>query len=206
MKNKALFSSLLFSLTVLATTLSSAAPFPRGVPSSQLEPEIGVYTNEEVGFTLQSQGTNWVLGEPPESSQGLEALFYAQEKNQDGRALLTIRVDKNTGASDVQTYMEKWGQEYPRYGFQVLGSRSFEINGQNGYVVDLVNREKSRQMRQVVYFKDQNAVILTCRDGLSTFETSLRSCNSIMRSFAWTQGTDKPPGARAPSQQEAPAN
>jgi hypothetical protein len=54
-------------------------------------------------------------------------------------------------------------------------------------VLDLINRDNGRQLRQVVFLKKQKAVILTCRDQVSTFKDSLKNCNQIIRTFQWTE-------------------
>ena len=95
-------SALLFGFLFFSTFTSHAAPFPRGLPSSQMEPQIGLYQNQEVGFRLESKGTDWTLGEAPKSAAGIEALYYAPEKSGDSRGLLTVRVDKNVEAADLK--------------------------------------------------------------------------------------------------------
>src|SRR5690606_2220919 len=140
-----------------------------------------------------------ILDQAPADAQGIDALYYAPTSAGENRGLLTIRVDKEVATPDLKTYMEKWNQEYPRYGFNVLGTRAFELDGQNGYVVDLVNRDRNRQMRQVIYYKDKVAVILSCRDDVKTFSNTLRSCNTIMTSFSWAKPVKSDtPKAEAP--------
>lgn len=100
-------------------------------------------------------------------------------------ASLTVRVDELKKDTSIDRYIQRWMKEYPRYGFDVLGSKPFVQNNQRGYVLDLVNREQGKQLRQVVFVKQKNAVILTCRDQIATFNTSLKSCNQIIRTFTW---------------------
>lgn len=184
-----LFSILSFSL------IANAAPFPRALPSSNIEPELGVYTHEKAGFKIAAQNTGWILDLAPRDAQGMEALFHAPAAS--GSGLLTIRIDNDLGAPSFEAYMEKWNQEYPRYGFDVLGTRSFELNGQTGHVVDLVNRERNRQMRQVIYNKGNMAVVLSCRDEVADFEDTLKNCNSIMKSFTWLEPQAEQQGEKA---------
>ena len=77
-------------------------------------------------------------------------------------------------------------KEYPRYGFDVLGSGAFAQKNQRGYVLDLLDRDQKKQLRQVVFLKNKKAVILTCRDQQSSFKNTLKSCNEIIRNFNWT--------------------
>jgi hypothetical protein len=36
-----------------------------------------------------------------------------------------------------------------------------------------------------VFLKNKNAVIMTCRDRVATFQTSLKACNQIIKTFVW---------------------
>ena len=100
-------------------------------------------------------------------------------------ASLTVRVDELQKEIPLDKYIQKWMKEYPRYGFDVLGSKPFVQNKQRGYVLDLVNREQGKQLRQVVFLKQKKAVILTCRDRIVSFQDNLKGCNKIIRSFEW---------------------
>lgn len=100
-------------------------------------------------------------------------------------ATLTVRVDHLDRDTTLDRYIAKWMKEYPRYGFDVLGSKPFMQSKNKGYVLDLVNRTQGKQLRQVVFLKQKDAVILTCRDNVSTFQTSLRACNDIIKTFTW---------------------
>jgi hypothetical protein len=183
----------------LSAAIVNAAPFPRAIPSTTIEPELGVFTHQKAGFKIEAKNTGWVLDQAPKGTQGVEALFHSPSEGGKDRGLLTIRIDQDIQAPTFQAYMEKWNQEYPRYGFDVLGTRAFELNGQSGYVVDLINKERSRQMRQVIYHKDKMAVVLSCRDDVKKFENTLKSCNTIMKSFTWLNNANE----EAPQDQEA---
>lgn len=108
------------------------------------------------------------------------------EMKDDSKAVLTVRVDDLKKETTLDKYVQRWMKEYPRFGFDVLGSGAFSQNKQRGYVLDLVNRDQKKQLRQVVFLKGKEAVILTCRDNQSTFKDTLKSCNEIVRNFTWT--------------------
>ena len=101
------------------------------------------------------------------------------------RATLTVRVDQLEKKMEISQYVKRWTKEYPKFGFDVKGSKKFAMNGQNGYVVDLVNTSKKRQLRQVIFMKENKAVLLTCRDHISSFKSSLNECNKMIKSFKW---------------------
>ncbi len=160
------------------------APIPGTSSSELVKPELGIYRSP-LGFEISNATTDWLPTEAPEGSKFIETLYRSPNKAFDTRGTLTIRVDKLNKKQRLKSYMTRWNKEYPRFGFDVLGSKPFKLNKKSGYVVDLINREKQRQIRQVVFLKEKTAVILTCRDHISNFKNSLKSCNRIVKSFAW---------------------
>ena len=115
------------------------------------------------------------------------ALYKEQvdPKKKKDPATLTVRVDKIEQGLALDKYVQRWQKEYPKYGFDVLGSKPFVQGKDKGYVLDIINKTSKRQMRQVVFMKAENAVILTCRDEVQTFSSALKQCNQIIRSFSW---------------------
>ena len=61
------------------------------------------------------------------------------------------------------------------------------MNNEVAYMFDLVNKDTEKQLRQVVFLKETRAVILTCRDHIESFNDNLKDCNSIIRTFQWTE-------------------
>ena len=175
MKQFAVLSSL-----SLISSLAFAAPHPG---ASMVTPKIGVYRSP-LGFQIAAGDSGWQMAPASKESKYIAATFKAPGVK---TAALTVRVDQLEKDISLDNYMQKWLREYPRFGFDVLGSKPFIQNTRRGYVVDLINRENNKQMRQVVFLspKKKSAVILTCRDQIGTFKESLKPCNSIIRSFDW---------------------
>jgi hypothetical protein len=100
-------------------------------------------------------------------------------------ASLTVRVDKLSKTIPLAKYVNRWQKEYPKYGFDLLGSKPFVQNKNQGYVLDLLNRQSGKQMRQVIFMNDKKraAIILTCRDDVSRFKSTIKGCNQIVRTF-----------------------
>ena len=86
----------------------------------------------------------------------------------------------------LENYTKKWIRDYSNYGFDVLGSQTFALNGSKALVVDLFHKKSEQQMRQVLFLKNKKVVTLTCRDQQKTFEQTLIGCNQISKSFEWT--------------------
>jgi len=202
----------IFSLTALIALISSAAfaaPIPGTATSKLVSPQIGLY-HSPLGFQLNAAHTGWAHVAPPAGNKYVATVYRAEpgsvaaqihadlhsQGNVVGQkalasaaktspAMLTVRIDNLDKETTLDKYIGKWMKEYPRYGFDVLGSKPFLQAKNKGYVLDLVNRNQGKQLRQVVFLKQKNAVILTCRDRIATFQTSLKSCNEIIKTFTW---------------------
>ncbi len=204
-----LYAILFMTLAVLS---AQAAPIPGTTTSKLVSPQIGLY-HSPIGFQMNSGKTGWKHVAPPAGNKYIATVYRAEpgsvaaQMQNDLRAQgnivngnsstlsanvkvsapasLTVRIDDLDKDVSLDRYIAKWMKEYPRYGFDVLGSKPFIQNKQKGYVLDLVNRNQGKQLRQVVFLKQKKAVILTCRDGVATFQKSLASCNQIIKTFSW---------------------
>ncbi|MCM2280752.1 MAG: hypothetical protein NDI61_02770 [Bdellovibrionaceae bacterium] len=166
-----------------------AAPMPATSTSKLVAPQLGLFRSP-LGFEINAGGSGWIHSQGPRDSKFVQTVYRAPESaNQDGesRASLTVRVDKLEKAIAMPKYVQRWQKEYPKYGFDVLGSKPFTQGKLNGYVLDLVNRDSKKQIRQVVFIKKTAAVILTCRDDANSFKDSLKGCNQIIRTFDWKE-------------------
>lgn len=200
------------TLVALITVLSSlafAAPIPGTATSKLVSPQIGLYRSP-IGFQLSSGHTGWAHVAPPANNKYIATVYRAEPGSVASQmhadlhsganvvnskianssasknpATLTVRVDDLNRETTLDHYIGKWMKEYPRYGFDVLGSKPFLQAKNKGYVLDLVNRDQGKQLRQVVFMKQKRAVILTCRDQIATFQTSLKACNEIIKTFTW---------------------
>ena len=173
---------------LLASPLKSifAAPIP-GTSSSELfAPKIGVH-HSKYGFMIDGVSSNWLQTQPPKKSRYIETVYRSPEVKNETRATLTVRVDRLKKSLKLKNYVKRWVKEYPKYGYDVLGSKKFKSKGRRGYVIDLINSKKRRQLRQVIYLKNQTAVLMTCRDHVRSFKKSLRGCNKIVKSFTWVK-------------------
>jgi hypothetical protein len=194
---KQIFLSFAAALFFLAT-VSNAAPIPGTATSKLVSPQIGLY-HSPIGFQINAAHTGWAHVAPPAGNKFIATAYRAEpgsvasqmhadlhsQKPVGAPASLTVRVDELDKAVPIDRYVAKWMKEYPRYGFDVLGSKPFTQNKQKGYVLDLVNRDQGKQLRQVVFMKQKQAVIITCRDRVATFQTSLKACNQIIKTFTW---------------------
>ncbi len=186
----------LILLIFLVSSATQAAPMPGTSTSALVKPELGIF-HSKYGYEISAGGTGWLQSDTAIDQKFVEALYRSPKSatdnstdkstDKEGPATLTVRVDKMEKETTLDRYIQRWLKEYPKYGFDVLGSKSFMQNKAHGYVVDLVNRDQQKQLRQVVFMKKQVAIILTCRDQTKSFDVSRKNCNSIIRTFKWIE-------------------
>lgn len=187
---------LLLITTILLAQNAFSAPHPGGV--NKAKPTLGVY-NSPQGFQIQTAGTDWIQAAPPKNTRYIATVFRSPNKKNDMHATMTVRVDQLNSPMALNAYVKRWTQEYPKFGFDVKGTKKFSLNGNDGYFVDLVNPVKQRQLRQVIFMKDKKAVLLTCRDHINNFKSSIVECNKFIRSFKWQQAANKAPASAKPA-------
>lgn len=172
---------LLFSVICAVTSLSAfAAPIPGG---TAVKPQLGVYKSP-VGYEIAAATSTWKMAPTPKSNSFIVSMYTPVKKSE---ASLTLRIDKLNQEMSLQAYVERWKKEYPKYGFDVLGSKSFEQNSMMGYAIDLIQKDTRKEMRQVVFMKNKKAMVMTCKDREENFRSTLIACNQIMRTFKWTE-------------------
>ncbi len=175
MKMKLLIAGLL----VLSNT-GLAAPIPG---ATTVKPALGVFKSP-IGFEISAAASSWKMSTIPKSNSFIVAVFTPAQKSS---ASLTLRLDKLAKDASLQSYTQRWQKEYPKYGFDILGSKSFEQNGMLGYAIDLIQRDTRKEIRQVVFMKEKKAIVMTCKDSEANFRNSLKDCNQIMRTFKWSE-------------------
>lgn len=161
-----------------------SAPHPATAGSKLITPRLGFYRSPD-GFRIHSGDSGWLQAAPPRGNQTILTVYRSPQN--ESKASLTVRVDRLARGTSADRYIGRWIKEYPRFGFDVLGSQPFTQAGVRGHVIDLVNRDSKMQLRQVVFVNEprKRAAILTCRDNATGFSDTLKSCNSIVKTFEW---------------------
>lgn len=162
-----------------------AAPHPATSTSVLTNPQQGFYFQSQ-GFNLRTSGTDW-LPTPQNQDSLFESARFTPKGSLDSTASLSVRTDTLSKQSNLESYAKKWMRDYPSYGFEVLGAKSFAVSGSPGLVVDMVQRNKSKQLRQVILQQGQQVAILTCLDNQASFQKTLTSCNQLVKNFEWTK-------------------
>ncbi|NQY99351.1 MAG: hypothetical protein HRT45_01620 [Bdellovibrionales bacterium] len=180
------FILLAASLFVVGPVLSIAAPHPATSSSFVVGADSGRYFSEN-GFKVSLGKSKWQKAAPPKSFQTIEVIFKGPQSNTGEVApSLTVRRDDLKQPMGLERYVKQWRKDYPRFGFNILNSQRVTVGANIGFMLDLVHAETSNQLRQVVFVKDRQAVIFTCRDKKASFRQSLSDCNEIVRTFKWT--------------------
>ncbi len=163
-----------------------SAPHPGTSSSMLISYKKGWFISPK-GFTLHASGSSWVQLVPPEENHEVVTLFVSDDdKNQEGR--LTVRLDQlQEEEITLKRYVARWIKGYSNYGLKILGSKFFKHDGNSGFMIDLVNELQEKKLRQVVFLKNNNAVIFTCVDQNNNFLKSLKQCNKIVKSFSWSK-------------------
>ncbi len=175
----------LIPLFVLSFQLPAfGAPIPGTSSSKLMEGKLGVYKSK-FGFEILAKNTPWIQTKPPKKSRFIETVYRSPITRNNVRGTLTVRVDNMKKGTSLKSYVKRWIKEYPKYGYDVLGSKAFKTGKKKGYVIDLINQRKKRQLRQVIYLNKKTAVLMTCRDHTKSFRSTLKECNNIVKGFRW---------------------
>lgn len=168
-----------------------AAPHPVTTTSILTDPEKG-QSFRGFGFKMALTNSSWRPLQ--KNSEGLFAEIQFQNKeikSDTSQAQISIRMDDLLKPQNIESYAKKWMRDYPHYGFEVLGTKTFSHSGGQGLVVDLFHRQNNKQLRQVILLKDKKVAIFTCSDMKSKFTEILTACNHLVKGFSWLEASKK---------------
>ncbi len=169
---------LFFSSQVLA------APFPVTSSSILTDPSFGLFYRGH-GFSLKTVGTDWVLAPDENLSSPMSYKYISKSKSLSKSAELSLKMDQVSSKQNLDSYAKKWMKEYPQFGFEILGTKPLKMGGSNALLVDLYQKNKNQQVRQLIFHKGSKIVILTCTDERASFKKTLTQCNQMMSNFNW---------------------
>ncbi len=175
----------LLSILLLLSSAAMAAPHPATSSSVLTDPQQGHYFQSQ-GFNLRTLGTDW-LPVPQNKESLFESVRFTPKGDIESTASLSVRTDTISKQASLESYAKKWMRDYPSYGFEVLGTKAFAVDGIPGLVVDMVQKSKNKQIRQVILQNGQHMAILTCLDNQTSFQKTLVSCNQLVKNFDWNE-------------------
>lgn len=184
LKNCAWFQTSRNNLIALFAVLSLmshayAAPHPGAGSSALVSSEKGLFLSAK-GFKLGAEKTGWLFSLSKADNEEARLIDPTNPN-----ASLSLKMDQLRADLSLESYSKRWMKDYSSYGFDVMGAKPFQQNGQRGLVIDLVHRLTKKQMRQALFVKNKKAVVLTCLDEKATFATTLNQCNQIIKTFEW---------------------
>jgi hypothetical protein len=179
-------SALIALLTMFGST-SFAAPHPATSTSVLTDPAKGLFFHG-FGFRLKSLGGDWKPTVPGTTSNFNVVRFEPREDSSGAAPELSIRTDRLQEDKSLESYSRRWIRDYASYGFDVLGTRPLQMGGGKALLIDLVQKTKNRQLRQVIFEKDRRIAVMTCLDQTDRFDKALESCNRMIRQFEWADG------------------
>lgn len=182
------------SLAILVSALNAqAAPHPGTGSSPLVSTETGAFF-QSLGFKLSTKGTNWKVLPSQEVSfiQNITLGPAQAAENKSSAQLqeppqLNIRTDTLDKKTSLESYSKKWMRDYTNFGFETLGQQMIQLGGGKALVVDLVQKKQNKQLRQIILNYEQKIAVLTCVDAKPSFESTLKNCNQIARSFEWVK-------------------
>ncbi|PIS09753.1 MAG: hypothetical protein COT73_13000 [Bdellovibrio sp. CG10_big_fil_rev_8_21_14_0_10_47_8] len=183
----------LFAL-LLIKSVGYASPMPATGSSALVAPQNGLFLAIR-GFELKTEKTNWIFATPKtvkfqnqdsDNKEPWTDLELRMIKPDVATASFFVKTDVLKADLSLENYAKRWMKDYPQYGFEILGTRAFSQNSTRGLLIDLFHRKSNEQVRQVLFLKDRQAVIMTCKDTKTSFNKTLSDCNQVVKSFAWT--------------------
>lgn len=160
-----------------------AAPHPATTSSLLTDPDKGL-AFRSYGFKLSLENFAWRPVQKESDSIFAEVEFES-EKQKSSKAQIGLRMDQLSKQQSIESYAKKWMRDYPQYGLEILGTKTFVHSSGQGLVVDLFHRQNQRQLRQVILLKDKKVVIFTCSNSKPVFAETLTDCNHLVKKFTW---------------------
>jgi hypothetical protein len=178
------------TLTFALSAVSQGSPMPATATSLLTNQKPEIFRSAK-GFSVNAGKSEWVLGESPSDMPSIETVYRSPESHKGVQPVLTVRVDELTHKTELKNYVKQWTKDYSTLGFSILNAKALTINSNPAYAMDVEETHGSKKLRQIVFLKDQKAVILTCRDLKESFKKTVKDCNEIFKSFEWNSSASE---------------
>lgn len=133
----------------------------------------------QMGFKLNTVPLNWNYNKTLSNNPNSIELGVGS------KTLLTFRMETVSVKTQLERYVRQYLRDYNQYGFEVVSLQSKSKSPVPSVVVDLTQKNKATQSRQVFFFNDDKMVIATCVDDLNNFPATVALCNQVLGSFTW---------------------
>ena len=172
-------------LTFLFPLFTHAAPFPTTGSSAVNSPKWNTAFSQ-MGFSFKLVSDEWVFLENPSqnrlpANQQIDMGFKTLSES----ARLSLKTETYRGKVNLEAYAKKYLRDYNQYGFEVISSRSIKINGVPAVVIDLMQKNKLTQSRQIFLGADEKITIASCIDKTEMFSLTSNMCNQLINNYNW---------------------
>lgn len=174
-----IFLSLLFSISL------QAAPFPTTGSSVVNSPKWNTAFSQ-MGFSFKLVSDEWVfLDNPAQNRMPANPQIDMGFKTLSESARLSLKTETYRGKVNLEAYAKKYLRDYNQYGFEVISSRSIKINNIPAVVIDLMQKNKLTQSRQIFLGAGEKITIASCIDKAELFSLTSNMCNQLINNYAW---------------------
>ena len=172
-------------LAILFPVFANAAPLPTTGSSAVNSPKWNTAFSQ-MGFSFKLVSDEWVFLENPSQSrlpanQQIDMGFKTLSES----ARLSLKTETYRGKVNLESYAKKYLRDYNQYGFEVLSSRSIKINNIPAVVIDLMQKNKLTQSRQIFLAAGEKITIASCIDKADYFSMTANMCNQLLNNYNW---------------------
>lgn len=178
------FARIFFVVYALPFYLT-AAPLPTTGSSAVNSPKWNTAFSQ-MGFSFKLVSDEWVYLENPSqtrlpANQQIDMGFKSLSES----ARLSLKTENYLGKVNLEAYAKKYLRDYNQYGFEVIASKSVKINNIPAVVIDLVQKNKLTQSRQVFLAADNKITIVSCIDKTDYFTMTSQLCTQLLNNYNW---------------------
>lgn len=167
------------ALLLFCLNQAVAAPHPATATSPLTDPSKNAFF-KFLPFELSPLPKTLVPAAKSREMSG-EGMSFAS--TQSPTASFSIKLDNIAATTTLEGYARRWMKEYPSYGFQVLGTKSLTFKGEKTMVIDMLQKDKQQQIRQLIVRNDRRVAIVTCFETQARFAKILGECNALVENL-----------------------
>jgi len=179
-----LFIFVIFLLNAGVVFTSKAAPIPTTSSSAMNSPNWNTVFSQ-MGFNLKLVSKEWTFINTSSESTSPNQEINLGLKSLSDTARLSLKIENLTTKTTVENYAKKFLRDYNQYGFEVLSSKNMTLNNSNVIVVDLIQKNKLTQSRQIFFNHKDKILIASCIDKTELFQMTSNMCNQLLNGLNW---------------------
>lgn len=176
---------LFFLFTVMIVGVAQAAPLPTTGSSMVNSPRWNTAFSQ-MGFSFKLVSDEWVFLSGPSQNMGpANQQIDLGFKTLSESARLSLKTENYKGKVNLEAYAKKYLRDYNQYGFEVLSTKSVQINNTPAVMIDLIQKNKLTQSRQVFMTTGNKITIASCIDKTDYFTMTANMCQQLLNTYSW---------------------